>query len=266
MKKTILLLFFINGAFAQNITVKFKFHLNHEHDVFSTIKNFTLRQNNDFSVFEIQDIKNTKQLKYNEHASIYVDRDTLVNFKINEQSFWTLYEEKFFKDFKNNYQIYNFFTVGDKFIYISDKIDIFNWELQEKGDTLIANYNCKKAVTKFRGRNYVAYYTNEIANQGGPWKFDGLPGFILKVYSTDNYILIEPTEIVLNEINTKEIVNPYSTKKIITFEQLPQKIIELEKLDFIKQKLKTKNNLTRMTIGRINIIEDIGMNATRVYE
>ena len=266
MKGTIFIILFINAAFAQNISVKFKMHLNIEREICSTIKNFKLTQNENFSVFETENIKDVKQLKHNENTSIYIDRDTLVNFKIDDNRYCSICQEKFFKDFKNNYQVYNFFTVGDKFIYISDKIAIFNWELQENGDTIIANYRCKKAITKFRGRNYVAYYTNEIANQGGPWKFDGLPGFILKVYSTDNYILIEPTEIVLNEINTKEIVNPYSTKKIITFEQLPQKIIELEKLDFIKQKLKTKNNLTRMTLGRINIIEDIGMNTTRVYE
>ena len=265
MKNILLFSLLSSFVYSQNVTVRFKFHLNHEHDLFSTIKKFTLKQNDNFSIFEIDNIKDIKQLKFNENASVYIDRDTLVNFKINDNTFWSIYEEKLYKDYKKNYQIYNFYR-GSKFIYIEDKIDIFNWVLQEKSDTLIANYKCKKAITKFRGRDYVAYYTNEIANQGGPWKFDGLPGFILKIYSKDKYILIEPTEVILNEINPKEIVNPYATKKTITFEKLPEKIIELEKLNFIKEKLKTKNNLLRTTVGKINLIEDIGLNTTRIYE
>lgn len=55
-----------------------------------------------------------------------------------------------------------------------------NWKLSNS-ETRIGNYNCKSATTEFRGRRYVAWYTEKIPLSVGPWKFNGLPGLILKV-------------------------------------------------------------------------------------
>jgi GLPGLI family protein len=54
------------------------------------------------------------------------------------------------------------------------------WVLHQQ-TSQIKNYNCKKATTKFRGRVYTAWYTEQIPLPIGPWKFSGLPGLILKV-------------------------------------------------------------------------------------
>ncbi len=51
----------------------------------------------------------------------------------------------------------------------------------------------RKAKTKFRGRNYIAWYTAEIPISDGPYKFRGLPGLIVKLYDSKreiNYSLI----------------------------------------------------------------------------
>lgn len=61
----------------------------------------------------------------------------------------------------------------------------FNWKLQEVTNT-ICGYKCKKATTTFRGRNYTVWYTPSIPNSEGPWKFNGLPGLILKVADDKN--------------------------------------------------------------------------------
>lgn len=54
------------------------------------------------------------------------------------------------------------------------------WTLTE--DSLeILGYMCKSAQCSFRGRKYIAYYTDEIPVADGPWKFAGLPGFIMQV-------------------------------------------------------------------------------------
>ncbi|WP_303169947.1 GLPGLI family protein [Porphyromonas sp.] len=53
-----------------------------------------------------------------------------------------------------------------------------------KGDTLIAEYKCHKAVAKYRGRDYIAWYTEEINMPYGPYKFYGLPGLVMKVEDT----------------------------------------------------------------------------------
>ena len=55
----------------------------------------------------------------------------------------------------------------------------FEWELMEAVDT-VAGYVCSKAKTLFRGRKWTVWFTMEIPIGAGPWKFNGLPGLILK--------------------------------------------------------------------------------------
>ncbi|MET3037740.1 GLPGLI family protein [Chryseobacterium sp. NRRL B-14859] len=45
----------------------------------------------------------------------------------------------------------------------------------------IGNYNAQKAVTSFGGREWTAWFTQEIPFQDGPYKFYGLPGLIVKI-------------------------------------------------------------------------------------
>jgi GLPGLI family protein len=49
-----------------------------------------------------------------------------------------------------------------------------------EGDTIIMGYNCKKAQTQFRGREWLVWYTMDIPISEGPWKLCGLPGMILQ--------------------------------------------------------------------------------------
>lgn len=54
------------------------------------------------------------------------------------------------------------------------------WTLTEDSIEILG-YMCKSAKCNFRGRDYVAYYTDGIPVADGPWKFGGLPGFIMQV-------------------------------------------------------------------------------------
>lgn len=56
----------------------------------------------------------------------------------------------------------------------------FKWQF-EKGRKKILGYNCRKASVKYRGRNYVAWYSAEIPINNGPYVFQGLPGLILEI-------------------------------------------------------------------------------------
>jgi GLPGLI family protein len=60
-----------------------------------------------------------------------------------------------------------------------------DWQLEE-GDTLICNYDCKKATTVFRGRTWTAWYATDLPFDDGPWKLCGLPGLIMKATEKDN--------------------------------------------------------------------------------
>ncbi len=45
----------------------------------------------------------------------------------------------------------------------------------------IDKHTCKMATTSFRGRNYIAWYSEDIPVPIGPWKFHGLPGLIIEI-------------------------------------------------------------------------------------
>jgi GLPGLI family protein len=72
-------------------------------------------------------------------------------------------------------------------VYIKEVAPEMNWKI-EKETKKIGQFNCKKATTFFRGRNYTAWFCPEIAVPFGPWKLHGLPGLILEAYDTNKFI------------------------------------------------------------------------------
>lgn len=65
-----------------------------------------------------------------------------------------------------------------------ENMPAFDWQLAD-GDSIIAEYHCNKARTKFRGQTWTVWYAPDIAMSDGPWKLCGLPGLIMKA-ETDN--------------------------------------------------------------------------------
>ena len=71
-------------------------------------------------------------------------------------------------------------------IFINTYVDEFStasmvWNV--KNDIKeISGYSCIKATAFFAGRNYIAWFTREIAINDGPYKFKGLPGLIVELY------------------------------------------------------------------------------------
>jgi GLPGLI family protein len=79
------------------------------------------------------------------------------------------------------------FTAYDehKFLKVTQPLKM-NWKLENSNDTVIAGYRCHKAFTSFAGREYIAWFTLEIPISEGPYKFNGLPGLIIKISDTRN--------------------------------------------------------------------------------
>lgn len=92
---------------------------------------------------------------------------------------------------------------------LTEKISPHNWIITEDTCTLL-NYPCNKAVTYFKGRKYVAWFTPEIPINEGPWRLYGLPGLILKVEDEDLLYKIET--IGLQKIKSKAIYFPSDNK------------------------------------------------------
>jgi GLPGLI family protein len=72
----------------------------------------------------------------------------------------------------------------------------------------ILGYLCHKANTKFRGREYEAYFTQELPVNEGPWKLYGLPGLILEAKTRDGIFHFKA--IGNQQINDKPIDITYS--------------------------------------------------------
>lgn len=74
-----------------------------------------------------------------------------------------------------------------KQFYMKEDTPRMNWKITDEKKK-IGKFICKKAITDFRGRNYTAWFTPEIAVQFGPWKLNGLPGLILEAYDNKNNV------------------------------------------------------------------------------
>jgi GLPGLI family protein len=61
---------------------------------------------------------------------------------------------------------------------------VFNWKIVANADSVVAGYPCKKAVTSFAGRQYVAWFAPTLPISDGPYKFNGLPGLIVCLHDT----------------------------------------------------------------------------------
>lgn len=82
------------------------------------------------------------------------------------------------------------FTTTDKiatdWFLIEELIPTQEWIMTADTNEILG-YKCRSAKCSFRGRDYIAYYTDEIPVADGPWKFGGLPGFIMEVRDINNH-------------------------------------------------------------------------------
>lgn len=72
----------------------------------------------------------------------------------------------------------------DNVRYVAPQPQI-KWQPVEQEHTVLG-YACKEARTNLYGREWVAYYTEDIPLPYGPWKLGGLPGLITEAFSTDS--------------------------------------------------------------------------------
>ena len=86
------------------------------------------------------------------------------------------------------------------------------WDIKAETE-LIMGHTCQKAVAKYLGRTYTAWFTSDIPVSTGPWKLRGLPGLILRVTDSNREyqfeaILIESN--LRNTISIKSVEGRYS--------------------------------------------------------
>ncbi|WP_175620333.1 GLPGLI family protein [Chryseobacterium schmidteae] len=73
----------------------------------------------------------------------------------------------------------------DQYSYEEDRP--LNWKILSE-TTKIGDYKVQKAETEFGGRKWTAWFTTDLPYQDGPYKFNGLPGLVVKAEdSTGDY-------------------------------------------------------------------------------
>ncbi|GEQ85577.1 hypothetical protein ULMS_10850 [Patiriisocius marinistellae] len=159
--------------------------------------NALLTMNSFKSIYEIDHTKSLTEDNVNNK-----NEDIVIGLSSKENEF-------VYKDFYKN-ESYYVETVEFKFIHIIDSLNTMRWELKEEFEEIFG-FKCQKAITSYGGRNYIAFFTTEMAFANGPWRFDGLPGLILNVTSDDSVFSILATSIKLVNKNV-EFVNPYENE------------------------------------------------------
>ncbi|WP_379967922.1 GLPGLI family protein [Epilithonimonas sp. UC225_85] len=86
------------------------------------------------------------------------------------------------KDLANQSLVYKSRIGRDQYSY--NESPTFNWKILPE-TVKIGEYETQKAETKFAGRTWYAWFTQQIPLQDGPYKFSGLPGLIVKVQDSD---------------------------------------------------------------------------------
>lgn len=155
----------LNAQKTQNLKITYNIHYNTELPN-SKLGNLEISKNK--SIFTI-----TSNEKDNEKEITTKDNNVIVKSKSNKKRFVYFDYQKdtilsTVKLFSTNY-------------LIKEKKPKIIWNLLEETKK-IGNLNVQKATTKFRGRNYIAWYSLDYPIKFGPWKFHGLPGLIIEIF------------------------------------------------------------------------------------
>lgn len=145
-----------------------------------------------------------------------------------------------FKDYNENHLAYFENIRGD--ICVREPLQQFKWTITNNTDTILG-YVCRQAKTLYRGRDYIAYFTTDMPFKAAPWKFHGLPGVMLKVYSVDGFVKAEAISLKIQPVSEPKI-NHFKNEKPITY-------IEFSEL-YVKNRTKIMERMKAMAarLGR----------------
>lgn len=161
-------------------------------------------------------------------------------------------KEEVFKDFNSNRLYSKSPIAGTRKLVLKDSLNLFNWEIRGNDKKNILGYECIEAITTFRGRKYIAYFTEQLAFFDGPWKMSGLPGLILELKEESGKLEIKAFEIQIENnitiVETKlDINNSYYWDELI--EKANLKTLE------INNKLQEASPGSSFTIDLSNSLE-----------
>jgi GLPGLI family protein len=87
---------------------------------------------------------------------------------------------RIYKNFAENNLTYHEY-IPQNFFFYEEPLNGMKWKLISGEERVIKNYKVKKATTYYGGREWIAWFTPDIPINNGPYKFNGLPGLIVKI-------------------------------------------------------------------------------------
>ena len=105
------------------------------------------------------------------------------------------------------------------YVFNENLEDFPQWNITRDTQTIL-NYLCYKAICKYHGRVWEAWFTLDIPINAGPWKLHGLPGLILKANDERQHYKFEcngierlknPEPILMYEVAYKAASDPNHT-------------------------------------------------------
>ncbi|MBQ4525009.1 MAG: GLPGLI family protein [Bacteroidaceae bacterium] len=150
-------------------------------------------------------------------------------------------------------------------------LDLPQWTLGDEQDSL-CGYLCQSAETKYHGKMWQAYYTEDVPTSIGPWKLGGLPGLITTVKDKEGIhtftlcgLLNEEQPLVFTEYITW-IVPERSADGKMKFVKQRVDYQKMKASKFLKHKAKMLNNpryVQNPTYYAPNAMDAFGYQETR---
>lgn len=197
---------------------------------------YTLTKNIQYEYKEYYKLTFNDSISYSEEIGIKKEKSKLVKEVENEMLTNNVINGRKNETpaFYYNKSEFYFSEIWDNEIIIV-KENAFDWKWKLHKETKkIGKFSCQKATIKFRGRNYTAWFSNQIPVRYGPWKFQGLSGLILEVYDDDYFLHITTTNININNTECLIEFDKTKLKNALSIEEYLKKQIELTKEKFAR--------------------------------
>jgi GLPGLI family protein len=142
-----------------------------------------------------------KILYFNDYESFFIEKDTSLKEPKERQYKFTEVDVKFDAVESTYTNLLTGKIISQKLIFTDAYVveeDILKpqWKIINEHKK-IGVFTCQKAITKFRGREYVAWFSSEIPVSFGPWKLNSLPGLILEVADSEHKISYSASKIII---------------------------------------------------------------------
>lgn len=98
---------------------------------------------------------------------------------------------EFYKNYPTHGKTLLLDKVGLDEYQCEESVETPDWQMVPDSTKEILGYQCQMATARFKGRQWIVWYTEDIPLDEGPWKLRGLPGLVLSAYDAPRQYIFE---------------------------------------------------------------------------